>query len=80
MFSKVFWIDAGERAIRTAAQSFLGGFTAVVVVSTNDLVVQLAAGGLAAVVGGITSVAMSLAASKVGDTNSASVVLEVKKP
>lgn len=79
MFSKLFWIDTAERVIRTAAQSFLGGFTGAAVATVADLQAALYAGGLAAVVGGIAALAMALAAQEFGDSNSASVVLEVKE-
>lgn len=80
MFSKLFWIDTAERTIRTAAQSFLGGFSAGAVLGLDGYLEQLAAGGIAALVGATAALVTALAVQGVGDKNSASAVLEVKKP
>lgn len=78
MFTRLFWIDTAERVIRTAAQSFLGGFTGAAVATLADLGTALYAGGLAAAVGGIAALAMALAAQSFGDTNSASALLSLR--
>lgn len=86
MFSKLFWIDAGERAIRTFAQTFLGAVTSAAVLSAatgfdfKTLGLLLGGSALAATLGAAASVLTSLLAKPIGDTNSASAVLEVKQP
>ena len=64
MFTIKFWKDAGERAIRTAAQALLALWaTDVSGVLTVDWVQAFSVAGLAA----ITSVLMSIVATNVGD-------------
>ena len=65
MFTTVFWRDAAERALKTAAQSALAtfGVGAVDIMSTN-WVGALSVGGGAAIV----SVLMSLASEPRGGT------------
>ena len=73
MFSASFWMDATERAIRTAAQAALGVITAGFVLTDSA---QWQEAGIAAGVGALTSYLMSIAASKVGDPESPSFVDE----
>lgn len=64
MFNVKFWKDAGERAIRTAAQALLALWaTDVSGVLAVDWVQAFSVAGLAA----ITSVLMSIVATNVGD-------------
>ena len=64
MFTIKFWKDAGERAIRTAAQALLALWaTDVSGVLTVDWLQAFSVAGLAA----ITSVLMSIVATGVGD-------------
>lgn len=84
MFSSLFWVDALERAIRTAAQTFLGLVTVGSVVDKtgaldlHGFVTVLAVGAATSGVAGLLSVVSSLAASRSGDTNSASFLLSVR--
>lgn len=71
MWNVVFWKDAGERAVRTAAQAVLAMWgTQVTGILQVDLVQTLSVAGFAAV----ASILMSLVASNVGDHESASVI------
>ncbi len=64
MFTIKFWKDAGERAIRTAAQALLALWaTDVSGVLAVDWLQAFSVAGLAA----ITSVLMSIVATGVGD-------------
>ena len=64
MFTIKFWKDAGERAIRTAAQALLALWaTDISGVLAVDWVQAFSVAGLAA----ITSVLMSIVATNVGD-------------
>lgn len=65
MFNVKFWKDAGERAIRTAAQALLALWaTDVSGVLAVDWIQAFSVAGLAA----ITSVLMSIVATNVGDS------------
>lgn len=70
VFTKSFWVDASERAIKTAAQSGVAVFVADVTVLSVDWA------GAAAVVGTATlvSVLTSVASAKVGVPGTASTV------
>ena len=71
MRSKAFWIDAGERAVRTFAQALIGAITAGLVVT------DAAAWGealLASAVAALISLLTSVAASGVGDPVSPSLL------
>lgn len=74
MFTKLFWMDAIERAVRTFAQSFLSVTTLASTgqFSGTNLEDALMAGAVAAVL----SLLMSLAGSRSG--NSASFVVDAK--
>lgn len=69
MWTKMFWLDATERAVKTAAQSTIGVLTA-----TSVDAIDWAAG--LGVVGVATAVSLltSLVSSNRGDTDSASLV------
>lgn len=69
MWTKTFWLDATERAVKTAAQSAIGVLTA-----TSVDAIDWAAG--LGVVGVATAVSLltSLVSSNRGDTDSASLV------
>lgn len=76
VFTRLFWVDAAERAVKTAAQAGLlsigasEGFN----LFTLDLKVFLGfVGG-----GAFLSILMSVASAGVGDSNSASLVNNVK--
>jgi hypothetical protein len=68
MFTIKFWKDAGERAIRTAAQALLALWATDV---TGVLAVDWVQAGSVAALAGLTSVLMSIVATGVGDKDSA---------
>lgn len=72
LFTRSYWDDAGERTVRTFAQSSLAALTlapfALMLLRYNAGLFALAFGGLAAVYGLITS----LAAVDIGKRGSAS--------
>lgn len=68
--NKTFWLDLGERAIKTAAQALLAMFVAGVTIMSVDWVDALAIAGTAALV----SVLTSIASAGVGRKDSASLV------
>ena len=71
MFTKVFWEDACERAVSTAAQAALlalGGQQVSIVDKGWEIALGFAAGGF------VLSILKSLAASTVGSKDSASLV------
>lgn len=73
MFSAAFWLEATERAIRTAAQALLGALTAgFVVTDAAQWEAALITSGIAA----LTSYLMSIVASRVGDPESPSFIDE----
>jgi hypothetical protein len=71
MFTKQFWLDAGERAIRTVAQSWLGVLT---ISGTNLLNANLKAIVAVGVTAGIISLLTSVVASGTGNSQSASLI------
>lgn len=74
--SKTFWADTVERAIKTFAQACVAVLTSNVVGLLNvDYRTLFSVAGLAAVV----SVLTSLASGQVGNTESASLVVEAKE-
>lgn len=77
MRSKAFWIDAGERAIRTFAQALIGAITAGLVVTDAA---QWKAAGIAAAVAALVSLLTSVAASGVGDQSTPSLLPTVEQP
>ena len=67
MRTRQFWVDTGERAVRTFAQALVAAITAgFVVTSGAQWKAALIASGFAAVL----SVLMSLAGTRVGDDQS----------
>jgi Putative lactococcus lactis phage r1t holin len=72
MFSKKFWADALERAIRTVAQSALALLVGAGPVGIH--VVNWQQVGSVAAPAGVISLLMSIVASGVGDKTSASLV------
>ena len=74
--SKTFWADTVERSIKTFAQACVAVLTSNVVGLLNvDYLTLFSVAGLAAVV----SVLTSLASGQVGNTESASLVVETKE-
>lgn len=78
VFSVAFWRDTAERVISSAGQGFvlgLGGGTAMDLAASVDIryLPLLAAGGNAAGMAVLTF-AKCLAASRIGDSNSASLL------
>lgn len=71
MFTLTFWKDAGERAFATAAEVVLGF---LVIGSTSIADVDWAHIGSVAAVAAGASVLKAIIASRVGDSNSASLV------
>lgn len=69
MFTIKFWKDAGERAIRTAAQALLALWATDV---SGVLTVDWLQAGSVAALAGLMSVLMSIVATGVGDRESAS--------
>lgn len=71
MFSAAFWLEATERAIRTAAQALLGALTAgFAFTDAAQWGDALIAAGIAALI----SYLMSVVATRVGDPESPSFV------
>lgn len=67
MRTRQFWVDTGERAVRTFAQALVAAITAgLVVTDIAQWKAALIASGFAAVL----SVLMSLAGTRVGDDQS----------
>lgn len=76
MRSKAFWVDAGERAVRTFAQALIAAIAAGLVIT------DAAAWGFAlltAVVAALVSLLTSVAGSAVGDPDSPSILPAVEK-
>ena len=77
MRSKAFWIDAGERAVRTFAQAL------VAVLVAGFVFTDAAAWGealLASAVAALISLLTSVAASGVGDQSTPSLLPTVEQP
>ena len=68
MFTIKFWKDAGERAIRTAAQALLALWATDI---SGVLEVDWLQAGSVAALAALTSVLMSIVATGVGDRDSA---------
>jgi len=71
MFTITFWKDAGERALRTAAQALIALWATGV---TGILDVDWAQAGSVAVFASVMSVLMSVAATGRGNKESASIL------
>lgn len=74
MFSKVFWKDALERAIKTAAQFGLFALGTVTWTVIGDVISTSQAVGLAVAFGFVLSILTSVASAPVNDPESASLV------
>ena len=70
MLSKKFWLDAGERAAKTFAQTLLAMLSVATVFSDVDWQLTLSAAGLSALV----SLVSSVASAGSGDKDSASLL------
>jgi hypothetical protein len=68
MFTIKFWKDAGERAIRTAAQALLALWATDI---SGVLAVDWLQAGSVAALAALTSILMSIVATGVGDKDSA---------
>jgi type II secretory pathway component PulF len=77
-FTKLFWMDAIERAIKTVAQSILSLWLLGDVVF-NLLIVNWAQTAGVAIGAGVISLLMSIVSAKTGDNNSASLVVATKE-
>lgn len=69
MRTRQFWVDTGERAVRTFAQVLVAAITAGLVVTDTA---QWTAALLTAVVAALVSVLMSIGGTTVGDPQSPS--------
>ena len=70
MFTKLFWADAVERAVKTAAQSAVGVFVADTTILSLD---WAQAGGIVGTAA-LVSLLMSIASSNLGTPGTASAV------
>lgn len=76
MFTKTFWKDTAERCVKTIAQTMVAMLTAGATgLLTVDYINLLSVAGLA----GLVSVLTSIGSASVGDSKSASLVVETKK-
>jgi hypothetical protein len=73
LFTKMFWRDAIERALSTAAQSVIA-VTGLEVVDIISAPLNLKTLGSAAIVGFVLTIIKAVAASYIGDPDSASFV------
>jgi hypothetical protein len=82
MFSKTFWLDAAERAVKTFAQALLSIFiVSGVTVLNADWVTALATAGTAVLVSLLTSIVSAVKTSAVDDkepVRTASLVKDVE--
>ena len=77
MRSKAFWIDAGERAVRTFAQALVAALTAGFVFTDGA---AWGAALLTAAIAALVSLLTSVAASGVGDADSPSLLPTAQQP
>ena len=70
MFTKKFWLDAGERAVATFAQALIAVLTVDLTGATIDWKVVVGT----ALVAAALSVLKSIVATNVGDSQSASLI------
>lgn len=78
LISKTFWLDAGERAAKTVAQTLISLWLIGDVVF-NLLTVDWSAAFGVASGAAVLSILMSIASSGTGNSNSASLVVETKE-
>lgn len=82
MFSKTFWLDAGERALKTFAQALLSIFiVSGVTVLNADWATALATAGTAVLVSLLTSIVSAVKTAQVDEkepVRTASLVKEVE--
>ncbi len=76
MFTRIWLLDALERVLRTFAQTFLAVYVPTGLTAAADWKTALISAGTAAVL----SLLMSVAATGVGDSSSASLVRSVRTP
>jgi len=76
MYTKLFWKDAAERALKTFAQSAVALLTAG---SFNIMTVDYKSVLSVAAFAALTSVLTSLASAGTGSTSSASLVVDTKE-
>jgi len=74
MFTKQFWLDTAERALKTAAQFGVGALGATVFTAVGDVVPAGTAVGLAMVFGAVLSGLTSLASVGIGEKGTASLL------
>jgi hypothetical protein len=74
MWTKKFWKDAAERAVKTAAQFGMGAWGVTMFTTVGDVVPVAEATGLAMLFGAGLSILTSLGSSVVGDRQSASLL------
>lgn len=77
MFSKAFWLEVAERALKSAAQFGLAAWGVTAFTSVGEVVSVAQATGLALLFGAGLSVLTSVASIAVGPKGSASLVKEV---
>lgn len=65
--TKQFWIAAGERALKTAAQAGVTTFGGVVFTDIDEVMPAVALIGLAALSGGLLSALTSIASANIGN-------------
>jgi hypothetical protein len=71
VWTKDFWLDAGERALKTFAQVFL---TFIVVGTTGVMDLDWVTAASVAAVAALASVLTSIVSEKVGDPDTASLI------
>lgn len=77
MWSKEFWLDLLERAVKSAAQYAVLAWGAVAFTAVGQVVSAVQAVGLAVVFGFGLSALTSIASAKIGSAGTASVLPEV---
>lgn len=75
LFTKLFWLDASERAIATFAE-VLGGF---LVVDTTDIIVDWRLALTVAFIATLASLLKAVVAAAKADTDTASLTVDTKE-